>query len=702
MWSLHPEFEKVIREHWEVSITGTLMFQLTSKLKMLKYKLKMLNRDSFNDIENNTAIVLMALHQVQKELRVQPMHASLIDTERALSKDYALMMEAKHQFLAQKDKAEWVDDGDDNTAYFHVSIRAHRNRSKVVQINDMNGNCDTSAYGINEAFENYFKYILGTHKNVTSIHIPTVQKENVLTDELRQKLLKPVNGEEIRRAMFSIPGTKAPGPDGYNIQLLKQINNTILTLIPKVELPQSVAQFRPIACCNTDYKCIAKFMCNRLSEALPSIISPNQSAFVKGRDIVENILKAYDSIEWRFLEEMLCALGFPSQFTKLIMECVTTPSFSIALNGENFGFFKARRGIRQGDLMSSLLFTICMEYLSRILCEQKGDVKSVGILLRAFETFSCASGLCMNKGKSCLYSNGMDRGEVAGICELAGVTKGKLPFRYLGVPMATQKLGGLGVVDLRRWNVAALGKYIWWIAHKEDHLWVKWIHAIYMKNAAWFSYAPKITASWSWRKICGVKDKLKQGYVGSWWLKRGNPYTIQQGYSWLGGVVGQQVPWYHFVWNRYSLPKHCFMGWVAVQGRLLTKDRLMKMHICYDSECVLCGDDGEDHSHLFFRCAFSRLCLHLLNTMLHIQVPVTEYVEWWTRKRFKSLLRKKIIAACLQGLIYHIWDARNRCRIENRVPRPEMIVKLVKGDIEMRLQRMCKGREHDSYRQWIR
>ncbi|XP_074302637.1 uncharacterized protein LOC141634307 [Silene latifolia] len=78
MWSLHPDFESVIRNHWQSSIEGTLMFQLTSKLKMLKYNLKMLNKDSFNDIENNSDIVLMALHNVQKELRDQPMDPRLL------------------------------------------------------------------------------------------------------------------------------------------------------------------------------------------------------------------------------------------------------------------------------------------------------------------------------------------------------------------------------------------------------------------------------------------------------------------------------------------------------------------------------------------------------------------------------------------------------------------------------------------------
>ncbi|XP_074283391.1 uncharacterized protein LOC141607941 [Silene latifolia] len=135
-------------------------------------------------------------------------------------------------------------------------------------------------------------------------------------------------------------------------KILKELNATILTLVPKTDIPDSVLQFRPIACCNT-------------------------GAFIKNSDIVGNILicqdliklyrrkvcsprimlkinlqKAYDSIEWNFLKDMLIALNLPSRSIELIMNCVSTPSFSLALNGEVFGFFKGQRGLRQGDRLS--------------------------------------------------------------------------------------------------------------------------------------------------------------------------------------------------------------------------------------------------------------------------------------------------------------------------------------------------------------
>lgn len=82
--------------------------------------------------------------------------------------------------------------------------------------------------------------------------------------------------------------------------------------------------------------------------------------------------EGYDSVEWEFVEQMLRALNFPTFFIGLLMECITTPTFSISMNGDQFGFFKGARGLRQGDLLSPLLFTICMEYLSRIIERAQG------------------------------------------------------------------------------------------------------------------------------------------------------------------------------------------------------------------------------------------------------------------------------------------------------------------------------------------
>lgn len=112
-----------------------------------------------------------------------------------------------------------------------------------------------------------------------------------------------------------------------------------MVLLPKTNAPRGPKDFRPIACCNTIYNCISKVLCNRLQVVLPSVIDENQSAFVEGRSILHNVLigqeflrlynmkaafprvlmkidvrKAYDSVSWELLKELLVALKFPQKF----------------------------------------------------------------------------------------------------------------------------------------------------------------------------------------------------------------------------------------------------------------------------------------------------------------------------------------------------------------------------------------------------
>lgn len=72
-----------------------------------------------------------------------------------------------------------------------------------------------------------------------------------------------------------------------------------------------------------------------------------------------------------------------------------------------------------------------------------------------------------------------------------------------------KKSGGLGIRDYKLWNMAAIGKYTWQIAQKEDTLWIKWVHCIYIKNENWWTYVAPSSASWSWKVICKMKDKMK-------------------------------------------------------------------------------------------------------------------------------------------------------------------------------------------------
>lgn len=167
---------------------------------------------------------------------------------------------------------------------------------------------------------------------------------------------------------------------------------------------------------------------------------------------------------------MLYGLQFPDSFIQRIMECVTTPKFSIMINGNPCGFFSSRRGLRQGDPMSPYLFVLAMDYLSRMLKELpsmslfryhpkcksiklvqlcfadditafcKGDVNSPLILKEYFEKFSNTSGLRVNKDKSHVFFCGVDDQVKQYLLEQLGHSKGQLPVKYLGLPLIATKL----------------------------------------------------------------------------------------------------------------------------------------------------------------------------------------------------------------------------------------------------------------------
>jgi hypothetical protein len=222
--------------------------------------------------------------------------------------------------------------------------------------------------------------------------------ERKVTDSMNEKLLADFTVEEISLALQQMPPLKAPRPDDssacfhqqnwatmhyevcdailhyFNTGLMDtSINITHIALIPKVSSSGCVMEFCLTSLCNVIYKLISKVLANRLKLVLPMIISPFQSAFIPGRLITDNILvafetihsiqtmmwskvcfmaikhdmsKAYDRVEWPFLEAVLIHLGFAKRWVNLVMTCIGTISYSVVVNGNPVGQIQPSRGIK--------------------------------------------------------------------------------------------------------------------------------------------------------------------------------------------------------------------------------------------------------------------------------------------------------------------------------------------------------------------
>lgn len=160
-----------------------------------------------------------------------------------------------------------------------------------------------------------------------------------------------------------------------HLEDVSTVNKTDICLIPKCSNPELVSQFRPISLCNPIYKVITKIIVNRLKNVMGEVISPFQIGFVPGRNIHENIIiaqemlrsmrkmrgkvgffaikvdlsKAYDRLNWHFIENILYEVGLPNKLITLIMHCVFTVNTNVLWNGQRSEFFSPEKGVCQGD-----------------------------------------------------------------------------------------------------------------------------------------------------------------------------------------------------------------------------------------------------------------------------------------------------------------------------------------------------------------
>lgn len=253
--------------------------------------------------------------------------------------------------------------------------------------------------------------------------------------------------------------------------------------------------YRPIACCNLLYKVISKVLARRLKAIFPDAIEPNQTAFIKRRLLLENVLlaselvnryhktqqsnratvkfdisKEFDTVKWSFITSVLKAMGLPLQFIYWIKVCISTVAFSVSVNGSLEGFFTSARGIRQGCSLSPYLYVILNNVLSKMLnraaeaqqfgyhpqCQEvklthlcfaddilvftDGSLGSLKGVLEVMDQFAGMSGLYINATKSYLFATSQSVSPLIGEAERIGIKVANLPVRYLGMPLTTKAL----------------------------------------------------------------------------------------------------------------------------------------------------------------------------------------------------------------------------------------------------------------------
>ncbi|KAJ0615163.1 putative RNA-directed DNA polymerase [Helianthus annuus] len=513
-----PEFLDIVKRRWDMRVEGVFQFSVVKKLKMLKTPLRVLLFQQGN-LHQKVQVLRDKLDGIQISVDNDPSSELLREEEVNIRRAYQEALLDEERFLKQKSKVDWLAAGDMNSAFFHSSLKNKVHHSRINVIRDTSGK-EYEDDLVQLAFVNYYENFLGGSRDSSLMPAPDLFSKS-LDVNAAAHMVRPVSAEEVKNAMFSMGSDKAPGPDGFTAgffkgawpvvgcevtnavrdffihgKLLRELNHTLIVLLPKSSSPSIVTDYRPIACCNVLYKCISKIIADRIKVVLDDIVSINQSAFVPGRKISDNILltqelmhnyhrnigppkcafkvdiqKAYDTVDWKFLKSILLGFGFHQTMVHWIMLCVSTTTFSVCVNGEIHGYFKGSRGLRQGDPVSPYLFTLVMEILTAILqhsvridssfkfhnrCERqqiinlcfaddlfifsKGEIASARCIMKSLETFANMSGLFPSVQKSTVYFSNVPSYVKNAILNIMPFKEGSLPVKYLGVPLIASRL----------------------------------------------------------------------------------------------------------------------------------------------------------------------------------------------------------------------------------------------------------------------
>ncbi|KAG7561138.1 Reverse transcriptase zinc-binding domain [Arabidopsis thaliana x Arabidopsis arenosa] len=519
----HPTFMSCIASAWDKeTLVGSKMFLLGEHLSEAKKACRSLNRQGFSNLQQRTSEALASLEDIQSQLLSIPSD-SLFRQEHVARKKWDFFAAALESFFRQKSRIRWLKEGDANTRFFHRAVLAHHAKNLIKYLRGDDDSRVENVGQLKDMIVSYYSHLLGSEsQSVTPFSVDTIRAIHPFRcdDSLSAKLSAIPTVEEITLSVFSMPKNKAPGPDGFPVEffwdtwsvvkdslisavqeffrtghLLRKFNATAIILIPKDTGADRLANFRPVACCNTIYKIITRIISNRLKLFISTAVQGNQVGFIKGRLLCENVLlaselvegfhlegavsrgclqidltKAYDNVNWDFLINILLAMNLPSIFINWIRVCISTPSYSVAFNGELIGFFQGKKGIRQGDPMSSHLFVLIMDILAKFLDKGvinsifqphpkclapmithlsfaddvlvffDGSDSSIAGILSILDDFKNGSGLGINRQKTALLIDGGDFNALEALSERHGVSHGSFPVRYLGVPLMAQKM----------------------------------------------------------------------------------------------------------------------------------------------------------------------------------------------------------------------------------------------------------------------
>ncbi|GKC63139.1 putative RNA-directed DNA polymerase, eukaryota, reverse transcriptase zinc-binding domain protein [Tanacetum coccineum] len=457
-------------------------------------------------------------------------------------------------------------------------------------------------------------------------------------------MVRMVTAQEVKEAIFSMEDVNLPVPEGTGVDFFKAFGR-------------------------------CKIIANRIKHSLKVLINPNQSAFIPGQSITDNILltqelmhnyhldrgtprcafkvviqKAYDTVDWKFLRKTLHGFGFHARMIAWIMECVTTTSYSICVNGSLHGYFRGKRGLRQGDPLSPYLFTLVMEVLTLMLQRR------------------------VHESQVFTYHRYCSKLELINLCFVDDL----FLFAYGDINSAS-------IIKRRCMSLRSIG-----LLYLKESFWVKWIHEYKLKGMSFWDIPLRGNMSWWWRKILQLRPTIRE-FI---WCKIGDGAAT---YLWYD--------------------KWCELGPLS---KLITSRDMCRAGLTHNSRVMDIIQDGA------WNWPHDLLSKYPILSICHVPTvanradclvwrnsqgadkpfsvaqvwndirPRDSQVEWYPSRLLEDAFKVSIVAKLVvAALTYYIWQERNWRQFKKGKRNPNQICECICASVWFKLM-SCKFKKSRS------
>ncbi|XP_026444502.1 uncharacterized protein LOC113344808 [Papaver somniferum] len=600
MWFSHPSFLDFVKDNWSVRLDGAPPFVFTSKLKRLKDALKIWNR--------MVADARKAVDDVRSELATM---------------------------LKHKSRTNWLEDGDQNTRFFHNSIRMRRSQNTISELKVSTN----STLFLQDEIKDYIvdHYRAKFNGGAVNIDPSLFDYEHESISAVESVFMDAIPSlEEVKEAVFDLGADSAPGPDGFtcsffricwniisidlfnaiaNCWAMKKIpngiNSSFIVLIPKNNKSDAIKDYRPIGLSNFFFKIITKIMATRLGTVLNKLISEEQVAFMKGRNIHENIALASELINEISVERK---------------HDVLSRNLSKLFAARSMHHMVSKKGVAPTHLL----------FADDILIFCKGNLHSLQNLKEMLGMYQRASGQYVSYAKSKFYFGGDRHSRAVAIANFMGMESALFPDKLVLIKsvISSYLLHSMAVY---KWPCTA----------------IKTVERA-IRNFLWSGDAEK-------RKYYTVlyEDLCRSRRKGGLGLKKLNDVNRAMLMKLWVSIRDSNKTWARFLKAKYfKSAKAAIRGPVEVSPAAA----LFSRSVVHPTLSV--QEDCEDVSYITWHCKLAKRIWNWAAAIFKLQ-PNEDLVASYKVAKGRSRMIKDLWLVANLAIVTELWKLRNKAYFEN-------------------------------------